>query len=189
MTTPPPVVLCVDDDPDILAGVARFLRLDGYEVLTCGSPVLALTILGTRAVAVLVSDYEMPEMTGVELAVKARRLQPETVRILLTGRGTLDTALEGINVGEVFRFLAKPFEPATLRREVAAAVAHHVEVSATEREKNSVVRRQRLMAALESDYPGITAVPRDDDGAYLLDGDARHKAGPVLSALTALIVR
>lgn len=189
MTIAPPVVICVDDEPDIAAAVARVLRLDGYEVIACSSPAQALAVLGSRAVAVLVSDYEMPEMTGVELAIRARRMQPETVRMLLTGHGTLDTALEGINVGEVFRFMSKPFDPATLRREVAAAVAHHVEVSAAEREKNSVVRRERLMAALEADYPGITMVPRDDDGAYLLDGDARHRAGPVLSALTALIVR
>ena len=187
--TPPPVVLCVDDDPDIVAAVARFLRIDGYEVVCCHTPAAALAVLGSRAVAVLLSDYEMPEMTGVELAVRARRLQPETVRMLLTGRGTLDTAVEGINVGEVFRFLSKPFDPTILRREVAAAVAHHAEVSAAEREKNSVVRRERLMAALEADFPGITMVPRDDDGAYLLDGDARHKAGPVLSALTSLIQR
>lgn len=189
MTNPAPVVLCVDDDADIVASVARFLRLDGYEVVTCTSPLAALDVLGARSVAVLVSDYEMPDMTGVELAVKARRLQPETVRMLLTGRGTLDTAVEGINVGEIFRFLSKPYDPITLRREVAAAVAHHAEVSAAAREKTTVVRRERLVTALEADYPGITVVPRDEDGAYLLDGDARHKAGPLLSAMTALIVR
>ena len=100
MSTTPSTVLCVDDDPDIVTSVARFLRLDGHDVVTCTSPVQALAVLGARTVAVMVSDYEMPEMTGVELAVKARRLQPETVRILLTGRGTLDTAVEGINVGE-----------------------------------------------------------------------------------------
>ena len=189
MTNPAPVVLCVDDDADIVASVARFLRLDGYEVVTCTSPLAALAVLGARSVAVLVSDYEMPDMTGVELAVKARRLQPETVRMLLTGRGTLDTAVEGINVGEIFRFLSKPYDPTTLRREVAAAVAHHAEVSAAAREKTTVVRRERLVTALEADYPGITVVPRDDDGAYLLDGEARHKAGPSLSAMTALIQR
>jgi DNA-binding NtrC family response regulator len=189
MTSPAPVVLCVDDDPEIVTSVARFLRLDGYEVVTSTSPTQALAILGSRAVAVLVSDYEMPEMNGIELAVKARRLQPETVRMLLTGRGTLDTAVEGINVGEVYRFLSKPYDPGALRREVAAAVAHHAEVVASEREKSTVVRRQRLISALEADYPGITAVPRDEDGAYLLDGEARHKVGPVLSAMSALIVR
>jgi two-component system probable response regulator PhcQ len=189
MSTAPFTVLCVDDDPDIVASVARFLRIDGHDVVTCTSPVQALAVLGARAVAVMVSDYEMPEMTGVELAVKARRLQPETVRILLTGRGTLDTAVEGINVGEVFRFLSKPFDPAALRREVQAAIAHHAEVSAAAREKSTIVRREKLVTALEGDYPGITAVARDDDGAYLLDGDARHRAGPLLSAMTALIQR
>src|SRR6185503_18274277 len=83
MTHARPVVLCVDDDPDILASVARLLRRDGYEVVTANAPNEALQVLTTRPIAVMVSDFEMPEMTGVELAVRARAAQPETVRILL----------------------------------------------------------------------------------------------------------
>jgi DNA-binding NtrC family response regulator len=184
------LIVCVDDDEAMLSTVARCLRREpSFEVRPTMDPHQVLAWIENENVAVLVSDYEMPEMTGVELAVKARRLQPETVRMLLTGRGTLDTAVEGINVGEVYRFLSKPYDPGALRREVAAAVAHHAEVVASEREKSTVVRRQRLISALEADYPGITAVPRDEDGAYLLDGEARHKVGPVLSAMSALIVR
>jgi DNA-binding NtrC family response regulator len=189
MTTRP-VVLCVDDDPDMLTSVARLLRRDAYEVVTSSTPAEALTILSSRAVDVLVSDFEMPEMNGVELAVRARCAQPETVRILLTGRNTVDTVTEGINVGEVYRFLAKPFNPDVLRREVAAAVAHHQEIAAVAQERSTVVRRQRMMAALEQDFPGITAVPRDDTGAYLLDFEASLRpVGPNLAALAALVRR
>jgi DNA-binding NtrC family response regulator len=190
-TEPPPVanVLCVDDDADLLATVARILRLDGYRVLTADSPRGALAILAAQPIAVLVSDYEMPEMTGIELAVRARALQPETVRIMLTGRSTLDTAIDGINIAEVFRFLSKPFSPEMLRVEVAAAVTHHREISAVVRERMTVVRRQRLTEALEADHPGITVVPRDEAGAYLLDGDARHAAPAELVPILALLER
>jgi len=181
-----PVILCVDDDPDLLRSVVRTIRISGYEVLAADSPLAALKVLQTQRVSVLVSDFEMPEMTGVELAVRAREVQPETVRIMLTGRNTVDTAIEGINVGGVFRFLSKPFEPDALRREVAAAVAHHEETAEVASERLTVVRRRRLIEALEADYPGISVVPRDDSGAYLLDGEARHRCllpalGPFLA--------
>jgi DNA-binding NtrC family response regulator len=183
-----PVVLCVDDDPDLLAAVVRTIRLDGYRVLAAESPLAALEILGRQPVAVLLSDFEMPEMSGVELSVRARDLQPETVRMMLTGRNTVDTAIAGINVGGVFRFLSKPFVPDALRREVAAAVAHHHEVADVASERLTVVRRLRVREALEYDFPGITTVPYDDDGAYLIDGEARLRLelAPELAAITAL---
>lgn len=193
MTTQPPPranVLCVDDDPDLLASVCRILRLDGYQVYAADCPRAALSILSAQPIAVLVSDYEMPEMTGIELAVRARALQPETVRIMLTGRSSLDTAIDGINIAEVFRFLSKPFAPEMLRVEVAAAVAHHRETTAIVRERMTVVRRQRLLEALEADHPGITTVARDDGGAYLLDGDARYTTiSAALAPIVALLER
>ncbi len=184
-----PVVLCVDDDPDMLAAVVRTIRTAGYHVLGSTSPTEALGILGQQAIAVLLSDYEMPEMTGVELAARARELQPETVRMMLTARNTIDTAVAGINVGEVFRFLCKPFQPDVLQREVAAAVEHHREVADVASERLTVVRRRRVLEALEREFPGITAVPRDDDGAYLCDDEARHRAEaePGLEAILALL--
>jgi DNA-binding NtrC family response regulator len=186
----PPTVLCVDDDPDLLAAVTRILRLDGYRVVPADSPRAALAILSAEPVAVLVSDYEMPEMTGIELSVRARALQPETVRVMLTGRSTLDTAIDGINVAEVFRFLSKPFSPEMLRVEVAAAVAHHREIAAVVHERLTVVRRQRLAEALEADFPGITVIPRSEDGAYLLDGEARRgAAGAAMAPILALFER
>lgn len=184
-----PVVLCVDDDPDMLAAVVRTIKTAGYHVLAAESPVQALHILGNQSVAVLVSDFEMPEMTGVELAVRARDLQPETVRMMLTGRNTVDTAVAGINIGEVFRFLSKPFQPDVLKREVAAAIEHHREVADVASERLTVVRRRRVLEALEVDFPGITVVPRDDDGSYLLDDEARYRAedAPELRAVLALL--
>ena len=184
-----PVVLCVDDDPDMLEAVVRTIKTAGYHVLSADSPSQALQILGNQSVAVLVSDFEMPEMTGVELAVRARDLQPETVRMMLTGKNTVDTAVAGINIGEVFRFLSKPFQPDQLKREVAAAIEHHREVADVASERLTVVRRKRVLEALEGDFPGITAVPRDDDGAYLLDDEARHRAEgvPELAAVMALL--
>ena len=72
----------------------------------------------------------MPEMTGAQLAGHARRVRPETVRILLTGQRSLETAIDGINQGEIFRFLNKPFDNEQLRGAVLAGVARNRELLA-----------------------------------------------------------
>ena len=118
-------VLCVDDDPDMLASVSRILRRDGHIVLTTSNPEQALELLAGRPVAVLVSDFEMPEMTGVELCMAARRVRAETVRILLTGRGSVETAMAAINDCGVYKYLTKPWDIYELDRVVAAAHKAH----------------------------------------------------------------
>ncbi|MCX5742473.1 MAG: response regulator [Proteobacteria bacterium] len=172
MTTPdstptPPkyTIVCVDDDPDMLAAVVRALRPVGYEILQTSNPVEALDLVALRDVAVLVSDYEMPEMNGVDLAAAARRVRPETVRVLMTGRKSLDTAVDGINQGEIFRYVQKPFELRTLRKAVEDAVERHVALLASAAEHEVLTRRERLATELEEEYPNITKVVHTD-GVY-----------------------
>ncbi len=182
----PPTILCVDDDLEVLGAMARILVRDGYRVLTASRPAEALKLLAEVRIAVMVSDFDMPEMDGVQLAVRSMQLQPETTRVMVTGRRDVATALAGINVAEVFRFLHKPFEVDLLRREVAAAVAHHLTTSAIAVERGTVARRQQMIAALEHEHPGISLVARDQSGAYLVDGDAARLLGGALAPLVAL---
>ena len=83
------LIVVVDDDETMVATVGRCLRREpSFEVRTTISAREALAWIASEPVAVLVSDYEMPEMTGAQLAGQAKRVRPETVRILLTGRRT-----------------------------------------------------------------------------------------------------
>lgn len=163
-----PVVVAVDDDPDILAAVVRALK-GHVDIIDVETPSQALDLIATRDVAVLLSDYEMPEMTGVDLAIEARRVRPETVRVLMTGRKSLDTAVEGINRGEVYRYVQKPFAIKTLRTAVDEAVARHFELVASAADRSRSHLREKLTAELEIEYPGITAVVRTADGAYQIE--------------------
>src|SRR5215211_5142283 len=126
-----PLVVTVDDDEGILTAVGRSLRREQkYVVRQTLDPHQVIEWVTNEQVAVLVSDYEMPQMTGAQLAGAVKRIRPETVRILLTGRRTLDTAIDGINQGEIFRFIGKPFEDKQLRQAVAEAVQRHEELAA-----------------------------------------------------------
>jgi DNA-binding NtrC family response regulator len=161
-----PFVLCVDDDTDLLSTVVRMLRPLKIQLMSTSDPIQALDWIGSKDIAVLVSDYEMPRMNGVELAVAARRVRAETVRILMTGLRSLQPAVEGINQGEVFRYLQKPFDPIALRTVVEAAVARHLELVATSADREQALRRERIVAELDHEYPNITVVARDRDGTY-----------------------
>ncbi len=166
-----PLVVCVDDDESMLAAVARCLKRGEIEVRATLSASEALGWIASDDVAVLVSDYDMPEMTGAQLAGHARRVRPETVRILLTGKRTLETAVDGINQGEIFKFLNKPFDNEQLRQVVQSGIARNLELLAMSGDRERRERREALRAALESEYPGISQVTRHGDELHVVTAD------------------
>ena len=180
-----PLVVCVDDDEAMLSTVVRCLRREQLDVRATLSASDALAQIAQYDVAVLVSDYDMPEMTGAQLAGAARRVRPETVRILLTGKRTLETAIDGINQGEIFRFLSKPFENEQLRAAVLGAVARHHELVALSGDRERRERRDALRAALEGEFPGISQVTRPTGAPHELPADPWTEAAALgLSGLT-----
>jgi len=107
-------VLLVDDDPHLLAALRRTLRFEPYALLLAESATAALQLLRTVPVDVLVTDQQMPGMSGTEFLVAVRREFPQVVSIMLTGRADLSTATSAIEAGAVYRFFTKPCETAVL---------------------------------------------------------------------------
>jgi DNA-binding NtrC family response regulator len=171
-----PLVVCVDDDEAMLATVVRCLKREAVEIRSTLSASEALGWIAADEVAVLVSDYDMPEMTGAQLAGHARRVRPETVRILLTGKRTLETAIDGINQGEIFRFLNKPFDNEQLRGAVQAGVARNRELLAMSGDRQRRERRDALRKELEVEYPGISQVTRHGDEVYVVTAEPWKEA-------------
>ncbi len=101
-------ILFVDDDPNILSGYKRKLRKQ-YNIETAIGPEKGLEEIGQKdQYAIVVSDFRMPNMNGVEFLTKVKETSPETVRIMLTGQAEQNTAVEAVNEGNIFRFLTKP---------------------------------------------------------------------------------
>jgi CheY-like chemotaxis protein len=120
-----PSVLCVDDEPRILEGLAVQLRRK-YQVSTAGGGQAALKMLQDMPPpAVVISDMRMPGMDGAALLKQVKALVPETVRILLTGETGRDAAIEAVNEGQIFRFLTKPCTPDALHAAIASGVEQH----------------------------------------------------------------
>jgi len=103
-------VLFVDDEEKILVSLRRGLLDEPYNTLFAGSGKQALEILKQKQVYVLVTDMRMPEMSGLELIRTAKERYPHIVRMVLSGYADTDTLLGGINQGEIFRFITKPWK-------------------------------------------------------------------------------
>jgi CheY-like chemotaxis protein len=122
--------LCVDDEPRVLDGLALQLGRS-YEVHSATSGSVALEILRAKGpFAVVLSDMRMPNMNGAAFLANVRTEFPDAVRMLLTGYSDIDSAIDAVNGGQVFRFLSKPCAPDTLRQAFAAALSQHRLVTA-----------------------------------------------------------
>jgi DNA-binding NtrC family response regulator len=169
-------VLFVDDEPALLRVMARMTEArTGFDVRTATSARQALDVLRACSVDVLVSDIDMPEMSGLELVRVARREFPATLRILLTGAGTMERALDAINEGEVARFFAKPFDVDAF---VGTLGDLRERILRNRRERYAEAQRERCEALfrwIESDYPGTLSVERAPSGEVVIDS-ARLRA-------------
>lgn len=116
-----PRVLFVDDDPNVLDAMKRSLK-GRYQMSTALSAAEGLAVLGTAVFDVVVSDMRMPGMNGAEFLKVARTVQPEALRIILSGHSDLEAAVAAVNEGHIFRFLIKPAPRLTLITALDAAV-------------------------------------------------------------------
>ncbi|MDI6729148.1 MAG: response regulator [Thermodesulfovibrionales bacterium] len=103
-------VLFVDDEENVLRSMKRlFMDVDSINILTAPSGKEGLGMLKNNEVAVIVSDQKMPEMSGAEFLEKARRMQPESVRIVLTGYADINAAMDAVNKGGASKYITKPW--------------------------------------------------------------------------------
>jgi diguanylate cyclase (GGDEF)-like protein len=118
-------LLLVDEDENILATLDRLLRRDGYRILSTTSPRQALELLAIHPVGVIVCEARMPEMPGVELLRRVKRLYPDIVRIVLSGYTAVNSVTDAINEGAVYKFITKPWDDELLREQIADAFRRH----------------------------------------------------------------
>ena len=118
-------ILFVDDEPILLQGYQRLLRKEFQLSTAVGGAAALLLVKREGPYGVVVSDMRMPEMNGVELLARVRKLAPDTVRIMLTGDSDLGTAIHAVNEGNIFRFLSKPANKDTLVKTLTDSLAQY----------------------------------------------------------------
>jgi response regulator RpfG family c-di-GMP phosphodiesterase len=123
-------ILFVDDEPNVLAAYERQLRKQ-FDVATMPSGESGLqAIAASGPYAVVVSDFRMPNMDGIQFLSRVKQISTDTVRMILTGYAEIQTAIEAVNEGNIFRFLTKPCPPDSLAKAVMAGVEQYRLVTA-----------------------------------------------------------
>jgi DNA-binding NtrC family response regulator len=118
-----PAVLIVDDEEMVITSVRAFLQLEtDYQITGMTNPEGAVRFLETNPVDVVISDYLMPKMTGLQVLAKAKDLQPEAARVLLTGHADKQSAIQAINDVGLFQYLEKPWDNSQLLLVVQSAI-------------------------------------------------------------------
>jgi DNA-binding NtrC family response regulator len=161
----------VDDEPHILAGLRRVLHKEPYHLLCACSVQEAWGYLRAQPVHAVITDQDMPGMRGTVFLAHLCQAFPDTVRFMLTGKPTLEVAIQAINDGAIHRFFTKPCHDVDLIMTLRQALQQHDLVVAA-RHLLPIVRGQSAaLEQLESTYPGITKVRRDHRGVVVADVD------------------
>jgi two-component system response regulator AtoC len=135
-------ILVVDDEQDNLDAF-RFNFKKTFDILTATSGAEALQILADKDCAVVVTDQRMPKMTGVELLREVRERRPDTVGIILTAFTDVDVLIEAINLGQVYRYITKPWDAKEVRGVLQYAI-----------ERYALKFENKRLAAQLSEYTG-----------------------------------
>jgi FixJ family two-component response regulator len=123
-------ILLVDDDNNILDGYRRSLSREFVMETAMGGEQALKLAADNGPYAVVVSDMRMPGMDGIQLLSKIKAQSPDTIRVMLTGNADMETAINAINEGSIFRFLNKPCSKETMAKTLTAALVQHRLVTA-----------------------------------------------------------
>jgi two-component system, NtrC family, response regulator HydG len=145
-----PVILVVDDEAHIRESVEKALEKEGYEVMQAATGQEALEVLRQRLVSLALCDLRMPVMDGMQFLKLSRTMRPETEVVMMTGYGTVETAVEAIKLG-AYDFIEKPFKRLQLVKTIQKAL-----------EKQSLLFEN---TRLREELDGETAGPRTIIGA------------------------
>ncbi len=141
-------VLLVDDEEGIVRSLRRLLRREPYDLDTAGSGEEALEKLASHPAHLILTDQRMPGMTGVELLREVRNRWPDTIRIILSGYTKVDTIIDAINDGEVYKYLTKPWNDEELKLNLRRALEQYELEAENRRLAEQVLAQNRKLIEL-----------------------------------------
>jgi len=137
---PNKTILILDDDEEILRSICDQLAAENYTIHPFINPPSALLALEHIPFAVIISDFHIGQMSGLEFFAKAEKVQPNASRVLITGLFEMDNLIDAINQGEIFRFLAKPWAKVELLATVSNGIQRHATLQSNEIHRTETIR-------------------------------------------------
>jgi len=155
-------VLIVDDEQNFLSSMRRLLRKETFRVFTAESGDAGLAILEKEEISVIIVDYMMPGVDGINLLHRVRRDWPWITTIMLTAHCELELALRAINELGIYKFFLKPVS----NEELIGSIRHALSCLNGDSENypqpcDPMKSKEACLRALEQDFPGITKFEQD----------------------------
>ncbi|MBT0960889.1 response regulator [Denitromonas sp. IR12] len=163
----------VDDEQNILSALRRLLRGEGYRIFTANSGAEGIEVLKTESIDVVMSDQRMPGMSGVDFLRQAKDIQPDCVRIVLSGYTELQAVTSAINDGAIYKFLCKPWDDGHLKANIAEAVER----------RRMVEENRRLTQELRAKNAQLQVLLAERSGQVQIRSEALGVFHEVLDAL------
>lgn len=116
-----PRILVVDDEPNVLLTVEAILKQEDYAVDACGGGAAAIAAIRERHYDLVLTDLKMPEVDGLAVLAEVRKRSPNTVTVMMTGFGSVDSAIGALQLG-AYEYLLKPTEVPELKAAVRRAL-------------------------------------------------------------------
>ncbi len=148
-------VLFLDDEPSIIDGLQRLFMREDYGIFVTTSPAKAREMLKQEKIKVMVSDYRMPEISGVKFLREVKEQYPPIVKILFTGFTDFSAAEEAINIGEVYRFISKPWKTAELLSTIRQSIEHYdlvLEAKTKKEELEATNKQLQVMYEMQKEF-------------------------------------
>ena len=172
--------LLVDDEVAILNSLQRAIRrMPGrgeVEFELFNNPIDAINRCAVAEFDMVISDYRMPQMVGVDFLRIIKEMQPNMTRMLLSASTEFEIIMSAVNEAQVFKYLVKPWVNSELQEHINLALEHHDKLIEDQllaknmrRELHPVSAEEKEMMILEADEPGITKVNWGPDGSVILD--------------------
>ena len=172
-------ILLVDDEVNVLNALVRAMRqhvqIEDLRIETFTDPFDALTRCGETSFDVVISDFRMPQMTGVEFLHAMKESAPTTVRMILSASTEFETVTAAINEAQVFRYIPKPWQIGDLQENLRMALLHRDALLADARLSDALRIKAGLLSPQEQearqreqDEPGLTKVKWGPNGEILL---------------------
>jgi two-component system response regulator HupR/HoxA len=138
-------ILIVDDQPEILNSLQILLK-DKYQVHLASNGNDALMILARHVIAVILADQRMPGMTGIEFLSRSLEIQPDAVRMLITAYTDIQASIAAINQGQIFYYIAKPWEPDELQLNIQRAMERFQLIKENKRLTEELIKANKKLA-------------------------------------------
>lgn len=156
-------VLCVDDEKGVLRSIERVFLDEDYEILKAISGKEGLQVLKeVSPIQVVLSDYRMPEMNGVDFLREVCKRWPDTVRIVLSGYADTVAVVDAVNEGQIYKFLAKPWNDDELKFTVANALERYSLYQKNRQLTEELKKRNKELAAMNQSLEQIVEKRTED---------------------------